>query len=36
VLASDIGTVLAKFMLFVPWIVIKVYNVNEQNAHLLN
>ena len=30
--ASDIGTVLAKFMSFVPCIVIQLYNVNEQNA----
>jgi len=33
VLPSDIDTVLAKFMLFVPCIVIKLYNINEQNAH---
>jgi hypothetical protein len=36
VLASDIGTVLAKFMLYVPRIVTKLYNVNEKMHNLLN
>jgi len=36
VLASDIGTVLAKFVLFVPGTVIQLYNVDEQNAYSFN